>query len=376
MRTSAVAAAMTAILLAACSDADVSSERESWTISAVPSTSIGAASGDSAYLFQRIADARFIADGRIVVADGGLLVLREYDRNGAFIAQMGGKGSGPGEFQSLRDIWILAPDTVVAWDSRAQRLTWFGGDRTTVRTVTLRPAKDTAGAARPDFLAGALRDGSLVLGGVTLAAESGPDRVSIDNFGQNGEHLRRLGGTTGLVRARLAEKINGPLPFSPFPHAATDGVVVYHTNGAEPVVTAWSASEERTIAFPPHDYDVEREWSTFVAKLEGDNVQPFVRVVTTAPRPEAIPHLAGLLVDEAGHLWAKRYDPRTDAIWLGGGARGFGGTWWVADPARGVIARVAVPDGFAPLQVAGARVLGVSVDSLGVERVEIRAISK
>jgi hypothetical protein len=338
--------------------------------------SIGAVEGDSAYLFQRIADARFIADGRIVVADEGLLVLREYDRNGKFVAQMGGKGSGPGQFQSLRDILIASPDTIVAWDSRALRLTYFSGDRIVTHTISLASANATVGPGRLDFLAGALRDGSLVLGVVALSAESGPDRVSIENISRVGEHLRRVAETTGLVRAKLAEKVNGPIPFSPYPHVAIYGDIVYHTNGTEPMVTAWSAVGDRTIAFPPHDYEVEREWSAFAADLERDKVQPFVRAVATAPRPERIPHLAGLLTDDAGRIWAKRYEPRTDAIWRGGGVRGVGGTWWVADPAGRLIARVQVPAGFAPLQVADARVLGVSVDSLGVERVEVRTISR
>jgi hypothetical protein len=370
MRTSNVA--LTAVLLAACSAADVSTGLESWTISAVPSMSIGVVEGDSAYLFQRIADARFVADGRIVVADEGLLVMREYDRDGNFVAQMGGRGSGPGQFQSLRDTWIVPPDTIIAWDSRALRLTYFGSDRTPARTVPLQ----SAGGGRLDFLAGALRDGSLVIGAVALADGLGADRVSIENISEKGEHLGRVAEMTGLVRARLAEKVNGPIPFSPYPHVATYGDVVYHTNGTEPSVIAWSAAGERTIAFPPHDYDVDREWSAFAAELERDNVQPFVRAVATTPRPESIPHLAGLLTDEAGRIWAKRYEPGTDAIWRGGGARAVGGTWWVADPAGSLVATVQVPAGFAPLQVADARVLGVSVDSLGVERVEVRTISR
>jgi hypothetical protein len=376
MRPNHVILATALLLLSACSDANVSKRPDSWTIATTPSMSIGLADGDSVYLFQRIADARLLPDGRIVVADERLLVLREYDRNGTFITQMGGKGSGPGEFQSLGDIWIALPDTIVAWDSRALRLTWFAGDRSLARTVSLGSANAMTDGGKLDVLAGALRDGSLVFGAVTLSSALGADRVTIENIGRNGDHIRRLAETTGLVRAKLSDKVNGPLPFSPYSRVATYGDLVYHTNGMESAVATWSPAGERTITFPPQDHDVEREWSAFAAHLERHNVQPFVRVIATAPRPERIPSLSGLLVDDAGRIWAKRYEPIADAIWLGGGTRSIGGTWWVADSAGRVVATVEVPAGFAPLQIENARVLGVFVDSLGVERVEIRTISR
>ncbi len=376
MRTDSVALVMMAILVASCSEAGPSTGLESWTVSAEPTTSIGVVEGDSAYLFQRIVDARFTSAGRIVVADGGLSVLRVYDPDGTFVAQMGRRGDGPGEFRSLRGIWTVPPDTVGAWDSSALRLTYFGGDYSVARTASLESANATIGAGRLDFLAGALRDGSVVIGSVALADGPGADLVTIERISARGEHLDRLVETTGLIRARLAERLTGPVPFSPYPHAATYGDMVYHTNGTEPVVTASSPTGDRTIVFPAHDYDVEREWEVVAAEVERRNVVPFVGAVTTAPRPEWIPHLAGLLIDDAGRIWAKRYEPGTDAIWLGGGGRGAGGTWWVADPGGSLVATVQVPTSFAPLQVEGTRVLGVTVDSLGVERVEVRVISR
>lgn len=375
MRADNVAAVLAAALVAGCSEGGVPADLESWSVSAVPTTSIGDVEGDSAYLFQRIVDARITPAGRIIVADGGLLVVREYDRDGNFVAQLGGRGDGPGEFQSVRGIWTVPPDTVGVWDSYALRLTYFGPDNSTPRTVSLESANATVGVGRLDFLAGALRDGSLAIGSVALAGGLGGDQVSIERISAAGDHLGRMVETTGLVRATLAERVVGPIPFSPYPHVATYADIVYHTNGAESLVTAWSPDAERTIAFPPHDYDVGREWSAVLAEVERRNVEPFARAVATAPRPERIPHLAGLLIDDAGLIWTKRYEPGTDAIWLGGGARPSGGTWWVADASGNLIATVQVPAGFAPLQIENARVLGVSVDSLGVERVEVRAIS-
>lgn len=350
---------------------------EQWTVSTEPSTSIGAIDGDSAYLFQRIAGARFMADGRVVVADGGLSVIRVFDADGRFVLQAGGSGDGPGEFQGLRDLWIRPPDTIGVWDTMSRRLTYFGGDGGVARTVRLEVPGD-AEAGNLDFVAGALDDGSVAVAALALAAggEPGPDRVWVERFGADGGHLGRLVESTGLVRARLSGGGSAPIAFSPYAHFATDGSTLYHTNGYGPAVTAWSGAEARTIMFPTVEHDLERAWSTLEAELRRRDSEFFLSAIATAPRPDSIPSLGGLLVDDAGRLWAKRYDPATDALWLGGGARSAGGSWWVADAEGTIMARAEVPAGFAPVQVEGDRVLGISVDDLGVERVEVRALSR
>ena len=351
---------------------------EQWTVSETPATSIGAVEGDSVYLFQRIAGARFTADGRIVVADGGLSAVRVFEGDGRFVLQAGGRGDGPGEFQYLRDVWVHLSDTIGVWDMASRRVTYFGGDGEVARTVQLQLSGAGAEAGNLDFMVGALDDGSVAVAALALAAGGGPgaDRVWVERFDADGRHLGRLGESTGLVRARLSGGGSAPIPFSPYPHFASDGRTIYHTNGHASAVTAWSGGDARTIVFPPAEHDLERAWSTLETELRRRDIEFYLGMVATAPRPDSIPSLAGLLVDDAGRLWAKRYEPATDALWLGGGARPSGGTWWVADAEGTLIARAEIPAGFAPVQVEGDRVLGISLDPLGVERVEVRALSR
>jgi hypothetical protein len=364
---------------AGCGSEPREPELEQWSVSETPVVSIGAVDGDSAYLFQQIADLRFTPDGRIVVADQGLDVLRIFDGDGRFVLQAGGQGDGPGEFQDLRDLWIRPPDTIGVWDVGARRLTYFGADGAVERTVQLDVSGTAAEAGNLDFVAGALDDGSLAVGALALA-EGGPpgaDRVWMERFGADGRHLGRLIEGTGFIRDRLANGGIGPIAFSPYPHFATDGRTVYHTNGYASAVTVWSGdTEQRTIVFPAVEHDLEGAWSTLETELERLEIELYLEMVATAPRPDSIPSLAGLLVDDAGRLWAKQYDPATDALWLGGGARPAGGSWWVADAEGTLVARADVPAGFAPVQVEEDRVLGISVDDLGVERVEVRALSR
>ena len=90
--------------------------RSSGPWSGTPSLVIGSATGDSAFLFDRVRTARFASGGRSFVADGGLQAVRVFDSEGRFLNQFGRPAEGPGEFGNLRDAWMASPDTVGIWD--------------------------------------------------------------------------------------------------------------------------------------------------------------------------------------------------------------------------------------------------------------------
>lgn len=110
----------------------------SWALEDSPLVTIGAVDGPEAYTFHRVSDAALLPDGQLVVADAGLGVLRVFDQDGRFQVEMGGRGDGPGEFRGIGDIAILPPDTILAFDPDAQRLTTWLADGTLIETVAIR----------------------------------------------------------------------------------------------------------------------------------------------------------------------------------------------------------------------------------------------
>jgi len=62
-------------------------------------------------------------EGRLLVADDHEERIVVFDRNGAFLKQVGREGQGPGEFQGLRGINVLSDGRVMAFES-------FGGAAT------------------------------------------------------------------------------------------------------------------------------------------------------------------------------------------------------------------------------------------------------
>lgn len=359
------------------SGADSAPGAERWTVASEPETVIGAMEGDSVYLFQRIRDARLLPDDRIVVADQGLSVLRVYDTDGTFLTQMGRKGEGPGEFESLSEMWIKAPDTVGVWDRGTLRLTFFASDGSVARTVPLEPSVESAGVGTLDFLVGQLADGTLALGSLTVDAD-GRDRISVERFGPEGAHVGRVTEVKGFIRGA-----SGPGPFSPYPYFDVHRNEIYFTNGETPTVHVWSPADgaadewmNRTVGFPRAENDPAAAWDAVGPILEARDDRLQLSFLDRAEPPDSIPHVAGLLVDDRGRIWTKSYDAPYDAMWIDGGSRVRGGEWWVAGPTGGLVATVSVPDGVIPLQVEDDRLLALTVDRLGIERVQVHRIDR
>ena len=372
-----VALGALAASVTSCSGPSDVVESARWVIEESPTLAIGVVEGDAPYLFEAIVHAELLEDGGVIVADGGASAIRLFDATGAFVLEMGGEGSGPGEFRGLRDAWIVGGDTVVAWDSDLRRLTYFERTGVLVRTVLLEAFGEASGVGGLDLAVGPLEGGEVAIASLGLG-EPAPlrvDRVSVELFGADGSHMRRVGEATGMVRFTVGERGSAPVPFTPFPRFDVHGSSIYFTNGDAPSLTVWSEGVRRVIELPPVEHDVDAAWSELSERLGEEGREVFAGLVLEAPRREAIPHLAGLILDAEGQIWTKPYVPMADALWLNGGANRWG-DWWVVDESGARIAEVSVPDGFDVMDVRSDVVVGVAVDADGVERVQVHRLGR
>lgn len=86
-----------------------------WTVG--PILSLGDEAHDSPQLFWNVAGVMSIANGGLVVGDGGSSELRFFDRaTGEHIRTVGGEGPGPGEIDGLWNMWRAA-DAIVTVDA-------------------------------------------------------------------------------------------------------------------------------------------------------------------------------------------------------------------------------------------------------------------
>ncbi len=133
---------------------------EGWTVQPEPLVAIGTVTGAPEYQFADVAAAVRLANGDIVVADGGAHELRAYDPTGAFRWATGRFGEGPGEFQSLDFVGVFAGDSLVTYDNALVRVQVFDAHGAPVRTLRVALAHDEAEqqTAVPDKVVGVVGD--------------------------------------------------------------------------------------------------------------------------------------------------------------------------------------------------------------------------
>lgn len=101
-------------------------EGASWaSVGTEPTLRLGLEHGAAPYLFASITGALELPSGEIVVSDGATREIRIFDSSGRHLHTFGGRGQGPGEFRGAPLVRVATPGTLLAWDSRLQRLTWF-----------------------------------------------------------------------------------------------------------------------------------------------------------------------------------------------------------------------------------------------------------
>jgi hypothetical protein len=268
---------------------------------------MGDASGPALF---RVPGARFMADGRLVIADGGNGNLTLVDPTGRVEAKFGRRGEGPGEFESITSVHVADDGTIVVFDDYLGRLTEFdaaGQLLDTRRRIephplsdvvaliasrsgtlvgvygdnrTFRPGRDStpllrypAGATRPDTLSmwptKIWSVGEVGVGGMRVEIAFGPDLLS---FGQTD-------------RFALADT-----------HEA--GVWVLDEYGDPKMKVRWGET-----AAPVTEADMERYRTARAARLSAGLPDDVRRGYLEVASHETRPVLEGIALGRDGGVW-------------------------------------------------------------------------
>lgn len=353
-------------------------EGEAWRLPDRPALDIGVLEGDSNYQLFQVAGALRLSDGRIVVANAGSGELRFYDADGTFLSASGRKGGGPGEFQVLRWLGVLAGDSLLTYDGLSRRISVF----------------DPGG--------GFVRSSTLQLGGVHgLHVRLGPlsDRtllVSVEGLFAGEFSLGLLRDTTALVRcdldgammdtvvqfrgremyvASLDEHVDvAPLAFGRDPRFATydGGFYLGSTESHEVAYYGPDARIRRIVRFAGPAVsvtpsDIDRFLQEQLADVTDDfDRQILERFYADMPFPQTMPTHGDLLVDAEGNLWVEEYRrPGDDQP-----------RWRVFDADGALLGVVETPPDLTIYQIGPDFVLGRWIDELDVEHVRLYALLK
>lgn len=362
---------------------EVSPPYAEWSVNSVSAVRIGSVNGAPQSQFANIVDAARLSDGRFVVVDGGAFEVRWYGPDGSFQFQAGGKGEGPGEFLWIGFAVVTPGDSVVLYDARNQRLTWFGPDGSlgrmlrveltgTVRLIPFGHARLVVVEERPVFNFGPAefnraRDSVQIMiepGDSqpldTVMRREGPEAATWVKY-TNGEPRAHMqmglpfshGTLVGTISNRLVSVGNdrGDLAF--FNEEGNVVRLVHRTDVDPPMVSASLRDEYVKNAVQ-------------VAKSRG---QPETQarvwaegLLDLVPRDQRVPAFDRLLTDAVG-----------GTVWLRDYVFGWNADrpqrWTVHDSTGQVLAQLTTPPGLDVMQVGLEHIVGVERDDMGVQYV-------
>lgn len=344
---------------------------------------------DPAYAFSYVRALAVGPDGTAYTLHRNEGAVRVWSPDGQPVDTIGGKGDGPGEFQTPFALGFFG-DTLWVMDLRAYRASYFTADGEFLGTAA--PLVDIGGtlAASPPRPERPLRDGTWY--GVSPAWSDGIARGTLTETPH--VHMDTAGAvldTTWVQHQRKTDILallrkDGPggtyfsQPFSDTPRlqVLNDGSAVVaqfrvpeRAEGATLSVMRVTASGDtiwRTeLPYTPVPLDPARADSSAEA-IAAASFQFFSRVRSGATEsglaeevrdamyvPAFEPFLEGLAVAADGSVWLKRYGATPD-----------GAEWWILDAQGEPLGRAMTPAGLRVLAIHGDEIWGVETDDLDV----------
>jgi hypothetical protein len=339
-----------------------------WVLSAEPTLRIGD-EANADYQFSRISHLRRLSDGRIMVTSGP--DIRFFDAGGKFLSRAGGRGRGPGEFQSISDLIVMPGDSLLTLNVQT--------------IVVLDPAGKFVRQVQPDLMPLASGDwfaegNALLPNGNLLAAQYAREkkgsskpttlfrtvlRYSILDLETSKVTPLHTGG--GMAQ----QYVNGSpivMPFSPHEQKAVGADRVYVGDNDSTIIHAFDLTGKPLGAFTvadkarpvtPAELEAFRqsqlEWST----RNREPRQVFDQRWSAAPKPKRHPYWSSALVDKTGGLWISAAD-----------------RWTAFDREGKRLATMTMPSRFTPRDVGIDYVLGVQRDEDGVETIAMYSLRR
>jgi hypothetical protein len=337
---------------------------------------IGRADGPEE-LYQ-VSGATLLADGRIVVVNGGTQEVRIFDADGRRVGSFGRDGDGPGEYRSP---YLVATrgDTLVLYDRRQRRMSRVLADGTIVEERTIGEEGGGYPVAR-----GMFSDDAIAFGG-------GMSFSSNDGFPSG--RVRPASSFLAVPADATAEPVSyGEFPsvemwaqvgegtFSarglPFGRATVSAVadslfwigtgerweLVGYGRSGTPRRIARVAAPDREVTAAMRDAYVE----DLLADLPDANARRTTRAIyAEMPEVEVLPPYDRLLVDATGALWVANGQIPGEPI-----------RWVILDGDGRLVGRLETPEGLRPMEIGVDHILALATDELGIEEVRLYGLQR
>ena len=354
-----------------------------WSVAEEPSLSIGSAAGNPDQQLYQVVGAIRLADGHVVVANGGTLELRFYDGGGRFLTSVGRRGGGPGEFQSLEWIARFGSDSILALDVVSHRVSYFDVDGRFGRSVRLEPSAAIPAPRAVGFFA----DGSLLAThglyslGAQLPIRSERDQEGLFRYMPDGKTAERLGSFPGperdIVTTRPATSTGAPRverwprPFGRKTVFAAAGDRFYVADNDTYEIKVYSIDPVRLVQIVRKEHspvavtdaDLRRYRDSVLASAsDAARSISLSSFENRPPPPRTMPAYApDIHIDPDAYLWVRDLSGPGDPH----------SRWSVFAADGSYLGSIEVPAQFGVLEIGQHYVLGLRRDELDVEYVEL-----
>ena len=312
-----VAAVALIALLISCGGEETTGEVADETTSEVPTVylvpvdSIGIEMGDSTYVMGAIEGLAYGPDGNIAVLDCAYACIRIYSPEGEYIRQIGRRGNGPGELQSIAFLGISEDGHVYLTGDGGEILGVHQYDYYTGEWLGSLPSLGTP----PTCIEGA-EEGFYVRKDINFDVSSGEPQIliSIAKFTLDGEEpvVTYIEDTAPFNPADMASMIK--LVWYGYDIAAdySGNTFITPRSTEEAVVIIYGSDGEETgrieLDLEPvlrTDEEIEMERLILRAKMAAMDMDPMTPV---EPDP-CKPLIRGLEVDGEGNIWVQHGGP-------------------------------------------------------------------
>ena len=356
-----------------------------WRLSTEPLAVIGVVAGDPNYELFSVRDAIRLANGNIVIANAGTYELRFFSEDGSYLYTAGRQGDGPGEFQRVRWVQPFGTDSLVAYDLRHRRLSYFSVSGEYARSVTLGTGEQPLrGSARGLFV-----DGTALVITVPSIRQTGAFRQAelqyrFSTDGQTADSLSWSAGRDIFQFPFEGGSLGGPLPFGRSAYYTVHGdqyyvasndayeIKVYASTGA-----LRSVFRKRHTNLPVTDQDrevIDEQMEPRFARVASQHRSRARRTFADVPLPETLPAFGRPLssaqrvlhVDAERNVWVLEYNHlRDDSL-----------RWTVFESGGTLLGTLTAPVGLDILDIGSDYVLGLWRDEADVEHVVMYGLVK
>lgn len=346
---------------------------DAWKVDEAPLLDLTTSGTGAAHEFVSVSDAVRLTDGRIIVS--AEREIRIFSPQGTLMGRVGRDGDGPGEFRASPQIAKLDGDSIAAYDFRMRRVTLYSPEFDLINVINVRePLADREFVA---FQGGFIGLGLSFAAGTPLGLSRTPVPViAVSRDGQVIDTLTMASGTEIVALPRgEAVLLESPL-FGRMSHLALRGDQLALGDATELEFRIVDLSGRRPLRIVRgnkplllSEEDIEAEKRA----LAGDQASPEVpsllgELVSAIPKPYRRPGYASLQMDVTGAVWLEEYRSESER---------FKDSAWEVFEMPGVwLGQVVVPGRFRILDIGVDYILGVRLDDLDAEHVQLLSLRR